>query len=222
LSDNEHAKPDLAAVRASLLARAVSLGISNSESEDAAIERLLELEVPEAEPTEAEIRRYYEQNPRRFTAGALVEASHILFALTPRVPPERLRAKAAEVHALAVRETARDAARFAELAREYSNCPSAAQGGSLGQLGRGDAVPEFEQAVLDGELLGVLPDLVATRFGFHVVLVARRIPGRLLPYEEAREGVAAFLRQRGTERAIGEYVRTLMPAAQTPGAVANG
>lgn len=218
MSDNEHAKPDLAAVRASLLARAVSLGISNSESEDAAIERLLELEVPEAEPTEAEIRRYYEQNPRRFTAGALVEASHILFALTPRVPPERLRAKAAEVHALATHNPAR----FAELAREYSNCPSAAQGGSLGQLGRGDAVPEFERAVLEGESLGVLPDLVATRFGFHVVQVARRIPGRVLPYEEAREGVAAFLRQRGTERAIGEYVRALMPAAQTPGAVANG
>jgi peptidyl-prolyl cis-trans isomerase C len=218
VSDNEHGKPDFATVRARLLARAISLGISNSESEDAAIERLLELEVPEAEPTEAEIRRYYEQNPRRFTAGALVEASHILFALTPRVPPERLRAKAAEVHALA----SRDAARFAELAREYSNCPSSAQGGSLGQLGRGDAVPEFEQAVLDGELLGVLPDLVATRFGFHVVLVARRIPGRLLPYEEAREGVAAFLRQRGAERAIGEYVRDMMPAAQPPDAVANG
>lgn len=218
MSCNEHGKPDFATVRARLLAHAVSLGISNSESEDAAIERLLELEVPEAEPSEAEIRRYYEQSPGRFTAGELVEASHILFALTPRVPPERLRAKAAEVHALA----SRDAARFAELAREYSNCPSAAQGGSLGQLGRGDAVPEFECAVLEGESLGVLPDLVATRFGFHVVQVARRIPGRVLPYEEAREGVAAFLRQRGTERAIGEYVRDLMPAVQPPGAIANG
>jgi peptidyl-prolyl cis-trans isomerase C len=218
VSGNEHGKPDFAAVRARLLAHARSLGISNSESEDAAIERLLEREVPEAEPIEAEIRRYYEQNPGRFTAGELVEASHILFALTPRVPPERLRAKAAEVHALA----SRDAARFADLAREYSNCPSAVQGGSLGQLGRGDAVPEFERAVLDGESLGVLPDLVATRFGFHVVQVARRIPGRVLPYGEAREGVAAILRQRGTERAIGEYVRALMPAAQPPGAVANG
>ena len=205
MDQNEHAKPDFATVRARLLARASSLGISNGESEDAAIERLLEQEVPEAEPGEAECRRYYEQNTRRFTAGALVEASHILFAITPRVPPERLRAKAAEVHALA----SRNPARFAELAREYSNCPSAAQGGSLGQMGRGDMVAEFAQAVLDGELLGVLPDLVTTRFGFHVVLVARRIPGQVLPYAQAREQVAAFLRQRGMERAIGEYVRGL-------------
>jgi len=206
---NEHAKPDLQTVRARLLSRAFSLGISVPEDEDAAIERLLEQEVPDAQPTEVEIRRYYEQNTRRFTAGELVEASHILFAMTPRVPPERLRAKAAEVHAMACR----DAARFADLAREFSNCPSAAQGGSLGQLARGDSVPEFERAVLEGELLGVLPDLVATRFGFHVVLVARRIPGRVRPYEEVRGEVAAYLRQRAAERAIGEYVRRLGVAA---------
>jgi len=205
LDTNEHAKPDLDAVRARLLARAAQLGLQGPD--DAVIEQLLEREVPEAEPGEAECRRYYEQNPRRFTAGELVEASHILFAMTPRVPPERLRAKAAEVHALATRAPER----FPELAREYSNCPSAAQGGALGQLGRGDAVPEFESAVLEGERLGVLPDLVATRFGFHVVLVARRIPGKRLPYEEARRQVADFLRRRGTERAIGEYVRSLDP-----------
>lgn len=83
------------------------------------------------------------------------------------------------------------------------------QGGSLGQLGRGDTVPEFDEAVFDGTLLGVLPDLVATRFGFHVVSVARRIPGRVLAFERARPQVAGVLRRRGTERAIGEYVRRL-------------
>lgn len=218
METNEHAKPDLETVRARLLARAGELGwlegrgagevaFASREAEDELIERLLEQEVPAAEPTDEDCRRWYGQNPRRFTAGELVEASHILFAITPRVPPERLRAKAAEVHARA----SRDPAAFASLAQEYSNCPSAAQGGSLGQLGRGDSVPEFEKAVLDSERVGVLPDLVATRFGFHVVLVARRIPGRLLPFEEAREEVRAFLRQRATERALGEYVRSLAP-----------
>ena len=202
-SANEHAKPDFAAVRGLLLQRAAQLGMQGAEDE--MIERLLEREVADAEPADADCRRYYQQNPRRFTAGELVDASHILFAVTPRVPPERLRAKAAEVHAAASREPQR----FAQLAGEYSNCPSAAQGGSLGQVGRGDTVPEFEQALLEGERLGVLPELVTTRYGFHVVLIARRIPGRVLPYEEARDEVAAFLRRRGTERAIGEYVRRL-------------
>lgn len=203
MDTNEYAKPDLATVRARLLARAGQIGMRGDEDE--VIERLLEQEVAAAEPTDEDCRRWYGQNPRRFTAGELVEASHILFAITPRVPPERLRAKAAEVHAMA----ARDPAAFAKLAGEYSNCPSAAQGGSLGQLGRGDSVPEFEKAVLDSELQGVLPDLVATRFGFHVVLVARRIPGRVLPYGEARGQIMAYLSQRATERALGEYVRSL-------------
>lgn len=205
METNEHAKPDLETVRARLLARAGELGLAGEE--DDILERLLEQEVAAAEPTDEDCRRWYEQDPRRFTAGELVEASHILFAITPRVPPERLRAKAAEVHAMA----SRDPATFAKLAGEYSNCPSAAQGGALGQLGRGDSVPEFEKAVLERGLVGVLPDLVATRFGFHVVLVARRIPGRPLPFEEAREAVRAFLRQRATERALGEYVRSLAP-----------
>lgn len=202
---NEHAKPDFETVRAKLLRRASSRGISLGEGADAAIEALLQSEVPDAEPTEEECRSYYERNTRRFTAGGLVEASHILLAITPRVPPDRLRAKAAEVHGMAVRAPQR----FAELAREYSNCPSAMQHGSLGQIGRGETLPEFEQPLLAGERLGVLPDLVTTRLGFHVVRVARRIPGRLLPYEEARGEVAAFLRRRGTERALGEYVRRL-------------
>jgi peptidyl-prolyl cis-trans isomerase C len=200
---NEHAKPALEEVTTRLLGRAAQLGIEGTDDER--IERLLEREVPDAEPLEEECRRYYERNPGRFACGELVEASHILLALTPRVPPERLRAKAAEVHAMAAREPHR----FAQLAREYSNCPSAAQGGALGQLGRGDAVPEFERALFDSERLGVLPELVTTRFGFHVVLVARRIPGRLLPYEQARARVAALLRTRGLERALGEYVRAL-------------
>lgn len=200
---NEYAKPDLVAVRTRLLARAARQGIGGSEDER--IERLLELEVPEAEPTEDECRRYYEQNRGRFGAGELVEASHILFAMTPRVPPEKLRAQAAAIHGKAWREPEG----FAALAREYSNCPSGAQGGSLGQLGRGDTVPEFERALFEGELAGVLPELVTTRFGFHVLLVSRRIPGRVLPYEEARGQVAALLRRRGMERALGEYVRGL-------------
>jgi peptidyl-prolyl cis-trans isomerase C len=213
---NEHAKPDLETVRARLLARAGVLGFlegraagevsfASREAEDEVIEKLLAAEVPESEPTEEECRRYYEANLRRFTAGELVEASHILFAVTSRVPPERLRAKAAEVHA----RVKRNPERFAELAGEFSNCPSAAQGGSLGQLGRGDAVPEFENAVLEGDALGVLPDLVTTRFGFHVVLVARRIPGRVLPYAEARPEVAQALRRLGAERAIAQYVTRL-------------
>jgi peptidyl-prolyl cis-trans isomerase C len=204
------------ALRERLLERAAQRGLmdgrareevsfADPEAEDAVIERLLELEVRTPEPNDEECRRYYERHPAQFRAGNLVEASHILFALTPRVSPGGLRARAAEVHAAARREPQR----FAELAREYSNCPSAAQGGALGQLGRGDSVPEFERALFESGALGVLPELVDTRYGFHVVLVARRIAGQVVPFDAARERIAEFLRTRSTERALSQYVRIL-------------
>jgi len=204
------------ALRELLLKRAAKSGLMDGRApeevsfadpgaEDAVIERLLELEVRTPEPNDDECRRYYERHPGQFRSGELVEASHILFALTPRVPPGALRARAAEVHAAARREPQR----FAELAREYSNCPSAAQGGALGQLARGDSAPEFERAVFESKALGVLPELVDTRYGFHVVLVARRIAGDAVPFDTARERIAAMLRQRSTERALAQYVQIL-------------
>ena len=173
------------------------------------LERLLDLEVKTPEPTDEECRRYYDRNTARFSSGDLAEASHILFAITPRVPPGALRARAAEVHAIATK----DPSRFAGLASQYSNCPSAAQGGSLGQIGRGDTVPEFEAALFGDARLGVLPDLVATRHGFHVVLVARRIAGRTVPFEEARATIETFPRERSAERAIAQYLQILAEGA---------
>ena len=204
----ESGKQSLNDVRALLLKRASELGLTPG-SEDEVLERLLDLEVRTPEPTEDECRRYYERNPTRFRAGDLVEASHILFAVTPRVPPGALRAKAAEVHAIATK----DPSRFAELGAQFSNCPSAAQGGSLGQIGRGDTVPEFEAALFGDTRLGVLPDLVTTRHGFHVVLVARRIAGRAVPFEEARATIESFLRERSTERAVAQYLQILADGA---------
>jgi peptidyl-prolyl cis-trans isomerase C len=201
-------KQSLDEVRALLLRRASELGLEPGP-EDEVLERLLDLEVKTPEPTGEECRRYYDRNTARFSSGDLVEASHILFAITPRVPPGALRAKAAEVHAVATK----DPSRFADLASQYSNCPSAAQGGSLGQIGRGDTVPEFEAALFADLRLGVLPDLVTTRHGFHVVHVARRIAGRTVPFEEVHAGIEAFLRERSSERALALYLQILAGSA---------
>ncbi len=59
---------------------------------------------------------------------------------------------------------------FEGLAREFSTCPSKAQGGDLGWLGPGKMVPAFESAV---KKLGVgsLSDVVSTSFGFHIIKV---------------------------------------------------
>ncbi|MFZ1909107.1 MAG: peptidylprolyl isomerase, partial [Burkholderiales bacterium] len=86
------------------------------------------------------------------------------------------------------------------------------------QLGRGDTVPEFDRALFAGEALGVLPELVDTRYGFHVVLVARRIAGRAIPFDAARERIGSILRERSTERALAQYAQILADSTmETPG-----
>jgi peptidyl-prolyl cis-trans isomerase C len=208
-----HASPQAAAVRELLRQRAVAAGFAaanlSGEEADAAIERLLEKEVATPEPGEEECRRYYDAHPAEFTSGELAFARHILFQVTPGAPVPAIRAKAE----LTLAELAKNASKFDQLARELSNCPSGQQGGNLGQLGRGETVPEFEQALFNGSYTGLYPQLVKTRFGFHVLAVDRREPGRRVPFDAARESIAQRLRERVMHRALQQYVSVL--AGQT-------
>lgn len=172
---------------------------------DRGVERLLEREVTTPEPTDAECRQYYDANAARFISGELVAARHILFQVTPGTPVGALRAKAEAT----LSELLNAPERFEALARECSNCPSSQHGGNLGQLQRGEMVPEFEQALFDAQWTGIHKALVKTRYGFHIVAVDRRAPGRTLPFDVARDAIAANLRAGVLERALRQYVRVL-------------
>jgi peptidyl-prolyl cis-trans isomerase C len=202
------------AIRELLLQRARALGLApEGEPADAAIDALLAREAPVPSPTEAECRRYYDAHRARFRSGDLVEASHILFAVTPRAPLAAIRARAEA----ALNEVVAEPGRFRDLAGTLSNCPSGAQGGSLGQLGRGDTVPEFEAVLFEGNAAGVLPRLVNTRYGFHVILVNRRIEGRQVPFELSAERIAAYLSECVRRKALQQYVRLLAAGADIRG-----
>lgn len=212
-----HVSPQAAAVRELLRQRAVAAGLAAAEATgdeaDAAIERLLETEISTPEPGKEECRRYYDAHAAEFTSGELAFARHILFQVTPGVPVPAIRAKAE----LTLVELAKDLSKFEPLARELSNCPSGQQGGSLGQLGRGETVPEFEQALFNGNYTGIYPQLVKTRFGFHILAVDRREPGRRLPFEATRPRIAQRLRERVLHKALRQYVRLLAAQANIAG-----
>lgn len=198
----------LAAVRALLAARAAALGIAGAD-EEARIEALLEREVNVPAPTEAECRRYYEHHQDEFTAGERAAVRHILFAVTPGTPVDAL-VRTAE---RALAELVAHPDRFGEVARRFSNCPSGEHGGDLGEIGRGDTVPEFEQAVFGERVAGVLPRLVRTRYGLHIVCVDARVPGRRLAFDAVRERIAARLAERVRAKALVQYVRILAAEA---------
>ncbi len=62
---------------------------------------------------------------------------------------------------------------FAQVAREYSRCPSGRNGGDLGTFGPGQMVPEFDKAVFNGELNTVIGP-IRTQFGYHLLEVTSR------------------------------------------------
>ena len=212
-----HPSLHAAAVRELLRQRAVATALvaedASAEEIDAAVERLLEREVATPEPTPEECQRHYQANAKQFVAGELVAARHILFQITPGASVNALRAKAE----LTLAELLKAPERFEALARECSNCPSAEHGGNLGQLQRGEMVPEFEQALFDGDWTGIRAQLVRTRYGFHIVAVDRRAQGRTIPFEAVREAIATRLRARVERRALEQYVRVLAGRADVRG-----
>jgi peptidyl-prolyl cis-trans isomerase C len=212
-----HAAACALAIRELLLQRACEAGIAHPDdtdesTADAAIEELLDREAPVPEPTESECRRFYEQHADRFVVGELVEASHVLFAVTPDAPVAAIRRQAEAT----LTQVLAQPQRFAEFAQRFSNCPSGAQGGNLGQIQRGVTVFEFER-VLFGEAEGVLPQLVNTRYGFHIVRIERRIAGKQLPFEAVQAQIARSLGESVRTKAAEQYVRILASKASISG-----
>jgi peptidyl-prolyl cis-trans isomerase C len=187
--------------RQGLSPQPADLGEGRRETDDEALVRqLVEQAVETPEPDEETCRRYYERNASRFRSPDLYEVAHILI-------PAGVEA-AAQARAL-LDLLAREPAAFADLAARHSACPSGKVGGALGQIGPGQTVPEFEQALAKLPIASVAPEPVKSRYGLHLVRVDRRIDGRQLPFDLARPLIAAFLGDRVRMVAERQYVSLL-------------
>ena len=200
-----------------LLDEAAQQGIQGND-EEAIIDALLEKAVPSVRPDRSECERHYAAHPQNFTVGELVEASHILYQVTPKVNLDALRKRAEKT----LSEVLANPAVFTERARTQSNCPSGEVGGNLGQLGRGDTVPEFEKVVFAMPAGSTFPRLLESRFGLHIVRVGRRVDGRLLPFEQVEAQVAAALGAARRETAWRQYLKLLTGRARIEGITLEG
>jgi peptidyl-prolyl cis-trans isomerase C len=206
------------AQREGLLAADDAPGLDGATSAEAAqaIERLLDQALQVPEPSEEACRRYHAAHPALHGQGERARLRHVLFAVTPGVDVQRLRQRA-EALLIELRCADDGGVRFAEAARQWSNCPSAAQGGELGWLTRADCAPEFAREVFGAQEVGVLARLVHSRFGLHVVEVCAREAGRPAAFEEVRASVALVLRQQAWVNALRQYLQVLAGAAELHG-----
>jgi peptidyl-prolyl cis-trans isomerase C len=192
-------------------------GGAMSEAASAAVEALLDRELPLPHPSEEACRRHHAAQSGRYAVGERVQVRHVLFAVTPGVDVNALR-KRAEACLLDVRCAAPGGEdRFAAAAAAASNCPSGAEGGALGWLTTEDCAPEFARELFGRLDVGVLPRLVHSRFGLHVVEVLAREPGVVPSFEAVKSAVAQTLRQQTFTTALRQYLQLLAGQARVVG-----
>lgn len=205
-------------IRELLQQRILELGLkvipaAGESEEEAAIQALIEREVALPAVDEAALQRFYESNRQRFVSPPLVAARHILLGVAPDDVEGRSQKRD---EALALIAQLQQGADFAALARAGSDCPSKEQGGALGQISRGQTVPEFERQLLRLPV-GLAANPLESRYGYHIVEVQQRVEGQALPYEAVQAAIRRDLEVRVWQKGVAQYLQTLVGAADIEG-----
>jgi peptidyl-prolyl cis-trans isomerase C len=187
-------------------------GMTESEMREQMTVRKMVVAKAEAveKPSDSEIRAFYEENQEGFSQEASVSASHILLKTDGADDEAAKAAKRERIEAL--RKQLLEGADFAELAKANSDCPSASAGGDLGPFGRGQMVPEFEDAAFS-QPVGSVGEVVETQFGFHLIKVTEQTNAKTLDFEEVKERISEILYSQKQQDVVREFVDGLREAA---------
>lgn len=163
--------------------------------ENLPVQEVQERVAGEAEPSDEEIQNYYEKNKEaQFTTPEQRCVRHILFNKDQKEKAED------------VKQQLENGGDFAKLAKENSQDPgSAAQGGDLGCLGKGETVPEFEQAAFGAER-GEIVGPVQTEFGYHILQVTDVKPEQTRSLQEVESQIRAQLASEKQSEAFTKWI----------------
>ena len=166
---------------------------------------------PLAKPvTDDDIKKYYEENKGKYVQKESVRASHILLKTSANSTEQ----EKAEIRKKmeSILQEARNGANFAELAKKYSQCPSAQQGGDLQYFTRGRMVQPFEDAAFALKP-GEISDIVETEFGYHIILLQDKKPGRQLSLDEVKDSIEEVLSDKALNDALEEWLKPIREKA---------
>ncbi|WP_299248510.1 peptidylprolyl isomerase [uncultured Cytophaga sp.] len=122
--------------------------------------------------------------------NVMAKASHILFRTNETDPAE----KKVEAKKLAqqVLSEIQNGASFEKMAAQYGGDGTAANGGDLGWFGKGQMVKPFENAIFNANKSGVLPSIVETQFGYHIIRVDVPKMGKKFLVATVQNNIEAF------------------------------
>ena len=155
---------------------------------------------------EEQIREFYDSNPENYQRKETIQVSHILIKTDENAGPEEK--EKAYLKAEEIRKEIIAGKDFAEMAKEHSQCNSASGGGSLRYIERGYMPKEFDEIAFTIEK-DTVSEIVATKFGYHIILVTDKKSAGLAPYEEVRSLIRKYLQQDETKKRLEEQTATL-------------
>jgi peptidyl-prolyl cis-trans isomerase D len=170
--------------------------------------------------TQDELQAYYNQHRDQYRVAEQAKVSHILIK-TPLAGPD---GKVDEKGVAEAQRRAEDllkqlkaGAKFEDLAKKYSeDTGSAKEGGSLGWIGKGRTVPEFEKAAFSLPK-GKISDLVKSSYGFHIIRVDDRQDAHMKTLDEVKGEIEPILKQQKTQEIAQKQAEDLLQQAQTQG-----
>jgi peptidyl-prolyl cis-trans isomerase D len=170
--------------------------------------------------TQQELQAYYDQHRDQYRTPEQVKVSHILIKTPLPGPDGKVDEKGvaeAQRRAEDLLKQLRNGANFEDLAKKYSEDPgSAKEGGSLGWIGRGRTVPEFEKAAFSLPV-GKISDLVKSSYGFHIIRVDAKQEAHMKTLDEVKGDIEPILKQQKAQQIAQTDADNLLQAAQKQG-----
>jgi peptidyl-prolyl cis-trans isomerase D len=176
--------------------------------------------IPGVQVTHDDLQAYYNAHRDQYRVAEQVKVSHILI----KTPLAGTDGKVDEKGVADAQKRAEDllkqlkaGAKFEELAKKNSEDPgSAKEGGSLGWIGKGRTVPEFEKAAFSLPK-GQISDLVKSSYGFHIIRVDDKQDAHMKTLEEVKGEIEPVLKQQKTQQAAQKRAEDLLAQAKTQG-----
>lgn len=160
--------------------------------------------------SDKQTRTFYDEHPELFRRPEQVKASHILIQVPAGADEAKKEAALTSIQSLKKRIDNGES--FANLAMEYSDCPSKAKGGDLGFFSREQMVQPFSEAAFALQP-GQVSDVVTTQFGYHLIRVTERQEPQMMAFNDVKEDISNRLRREKEEKMIGDYIEKIKKKA---------
>ena len=187
--------------------------LADQASEEMVVDRELRSTI---KVSDADARKFYDENPAAAEQPEMVRASHILIStLDPvtkqQIPPDKKKDKEDLIRKIRARAVAGED--FGKLAKQYSEDPGSKDKGGEYTFPRGQMVHEFETAAFSMQT-NQISDVVETQFGYHIIKLNEKIPAKKVAFDEIAPRVKTYLAEQEFRKSLTPYFDKLKTEAK--------